>query len=362
MLEITEGESVALPEEHHEVHNLCAIIYDQLTEILKDEDGTYTDLKKTSFDIEETHKHFEDVRNDKIHALEFLAINGMNNELTTALIKHLVNGLIYDFASFMYESLDAAKKGKLTVAYALLRKPLTDVLLILEQILIDKEDFIQKFYHDGEPDSYDPGSQKIAKDQVIRNAVSKIRLGSMLNADFIYQIRYDKSCHYGLNGTSNQAIHIVTSQKHYKTERQGFNFFFLSQDDLNTYWNQYYNTVPYLLIYATAVVDEIVFQFLPDQLYTKQTKIIKRLLTFLVWGNSKSKPNKSKSSAIIDTIESLLAHKCKMCGNKIKFGIADLKLFITSDLMLCDNCFTNQFADPEFFEKFNKAWFEDIGV
>lgn len=364
MIEIQEGEVVPLPTEHHEAHNLCAIIYDHLTEILKDdnEEGVYDDLRRTSFSIKDTHERVEDMRNEKLHALEFLALNGMNSELTITLTKHLVNGLIYDFASFIYESLNAAKKGKLTVAYALLRKPLTDVLLLLEQILVDKEEFIQRFYHNGEPDGYDPGSQKIAKADVIKKAISKLNLKPMLSADFIYELRYDKSCHYGLNGISNQAIHIVTSQKYYKTENQGFNFFFLSEENFASYWNHYYNTVPYLLIYATAVVDEIIFDFLPEQLQVKQDKAIKRFLTLLVLSNSKIREGEEKYSVLLELIESLLVHKCRMCEHEIRFSMPDLKLFLTTDLMLCNNCFTNQFADPEFVAKFRKVWIEDFGL
>ena len=35
MLYINEGDEIALDEKFHEIHNLCAIIYDQLTEIFQ---------------------------------------------------------------------------------------------------------------------------------------------------------------------------------------------------------------------------------------------------------------------------------------------------------------------------------------
>ena len=47
--------------------------------------------------------------------------------------------VLADFVNFTFESLSCAMRGKMAVAFALLRKPFTDELLIFEQILDNEE-------------------------------------------------------------------------------------------------------------------------------------------------------------------------------------------------------------------------------
>jgi hypothetical protein len=59
MFEIIEGDQVTLPKEYHETHNLCAILYDQLTEIISNDNKTYDKFKTTTFSYTEAHKQIE---------------------------------------------------------------------------------------------------------------------------------------------------------------------------------------------------------------------------------------------------------------------------------------------------------------
>ena len=177
------------------------------------------------------------------------------------------------------------KKGKLSVAYALLRKPFTDELLLLEQLLADKEEFIDRFYIQGDPDLYDPQPRKykINNESTIKRAIDKLTSTTAIDAEFIFNVRYDKACEYGINGISNKALHIVTSDYNYKTQNQNLNFIFATQESRESMWQHFYYSVPYLLIYTASVVDEIIFSYLPDEIITKFCKIIKRQMIFLIW-------------------------------------------------------------------------------
>ncbi|WP_192821586.1 hypothetical protein [Rufibacter sp. LB8] len=276
MLYIEDGDEVKLPKKFHSINNLCAIIYDQLTEILTDEN--YISLKKTMIPFDkESQILISEFDNGEINPLDWLKENKLNDALATVLAKHISMSILSDFVNFIYESLSCARKGKMSVAYALIRKPLTDELLIFEQILNDKNEFVDRFFHDGLPSTYDPSERSLDKGQIIANAFEKIKAKFTLNKDIIYQLRYDKSCKAGINGISNQALHIVTKDSNYRTANQDLNFVFSNHDDLEKYFIHYYNFVPYLLIYSVAVIDELIFSLLPDNEQQKNLKAVKKL-------------------------------------------------------------------------------------
>ena len=169
MLYIQKDQKVHLDKKHHNTHNLCAIIYDQLTEILVNEN--YSGLLNTKFDLNkfdpEEREKFE---SGEIHPIDWLEANGLNEELCTVLTKHITMSILSDYVNFIYESLSCAMRGKMTVAYALLRKPFTDELLLFEQLLNNEEEFINRFFHEGDPSNYDPGNKKIDKLKIITNS------------------------------------------------------------------------------------------------------------------------------------------------------------------------------------------------
>jgi hypothetical protein len=175
--------------------------------------------------------------------------------------------LLEDLVDFISESLNACKNGKFSVSYALLRKPMLDELLMLEQILNDKEDFVKRYYIDGDVNLYDPSNKKkfdSLKMSIITESISNLPIHSMFNSDFIYDVRYNKDAKHGLNWITNQALHIVTTDSHYRTPNQDLNFVFSVTDDYHKYWHHYYSTVTYLLFYITSIVDEIIASLIPD--------------------------------------------------------------------------------------------------
>jgi hypothetical protein len=350
MLEIKKGDKVHLPKKHHEAHNICAHLYDLLTEIFHLE--LYSNLRLTNISLEENSILSQAFSNDKDHVLDILKSHNRNAELEDVLTKHITLSVLSDMLNFIYEAINIAKKGKMSVAYSLLRKPFTDELLILEQILIDKKDFIKRFFHDGEISSYDPSNPKLDKLKIIQSSIKNLNVNLMFNADLIYKLRYDKNTDAGINGLTNKALHIITNRTGYPTEKQNLNFVFSNQEDTKSQWDHFYFAVPLLLMYTTMVVDKIIFEYVEDENKRLVFKNIKRLIaSIMLYGKSKN----LKSGNLYKTIGKSLATKCHICCNENKFIGADFKLFFYEDIFLCSKCFNPIHFNSETLENFQNA-------
>lgn len=348
-LYIEDDEISNLPKRFRKVNNICAILYDQLTEIYVEEN--YEHLNHTEIVRPEFEKLSNELKNDGVHVLDWLRENGAINELTEVLTKHLVMSITSDFLNFMYESLRSAKNGKMTVAYALLRKPLTDELLILEQLLVDKHDFIQRFYMEGKITGYDPSprNKNIDKKSIIEEAVKRLYLFPIFVPDYIYEVRYDKSCDYGLSGITNQALHIVTNDLHYKTEEQNLNFVFSTEEDVKRYREHYYSFVPYLLNYAISVIDGIIFDILKDEdnQNLRYVKVLRRLTGFMLINKHTKTIDKKNIDNIFKIIGDGMPKECHICGHLNTVEQADFELFFYTEAFVCQNCFNNYLSTPE---------------
>ena len=344
MLTISKGDRVPLPKTYHDINNICASIYDHLTEILSD--SYYSSMSTTDIDFngdEELKKRFQ---SKPIAALEAA---GCKEELEIVLTKHLVMSLISDMGNFIYEALSNARRGKMSVAFALLRKPFTDQLLILEQILVDRKGFIESFYHNGNPIDYDPSAKSLKKDEIIKAAIEKLNTVKMFDGDLFYRMRYDKSLYSGINWISNHALHIVTRDKQYATSKQSFNFIFSGKNDVKKYWKHFYRVVPYLLIYTAAIIDEIVFDFIEDPQNRKGVKSLKRLIAIDAVINKK-RENDSLSKALAD----IFSTECEHCKSKSAFIDADFNLYFYEDIFICSNCFNLLPINKDVFALFGK--------
>lgn len=338
MLYIKEGDVTRLPEEYHNANNVAAHIYDQLTDLVSN-DAHSQYFKHTPFKVPPGEEStLEAIKSENTGILDWLRQKGMNEELEVVLVKHVTLSILSDISNFLYESLNNAQKGKMTVAYALLRKPFTDELLLLEQILIDSEKFIQNFFHKGDIDLYDPASRRNSPDKnAIVEAAHKRIVFPILSSEMIYQLRYDKSYSAGINGISNQALHIVTADRAYKTLDQNLNFVFSGPDDQARYLKHYYYFVPLLLIYAAAIADEIMFQFLPE-IERKYYGMLKKIKRLIAMDKLMLPESEGKITAIFAEI---FSGECNECGSQMQFDQADFNLFFETNNFICSSCFTS---------------------
>jgi hypothetical protein len=335
MLTIKDGESWPLPNRFHSTNNICAIIYDQLTEVLVNKE--FGELIRTGLNINEKHKDsISELEAGNIHVLDWMLKYDYNQELTSVLTKHLTLSILADFVNFIYESLNCARKGKISIAYSLLRRPFTDELLILEQLLVDNIGFVDRFFYKGDQKLYDPSKNRNQK-QTIEKAHDKITGLYSCSSELIYKIRYDKSYPIGINGISNRAIHIVTTDPNYKTESQNLNFIFDVENEYLKYCEHYYFIVPLLLAYSVSVVDEIIFQFMNEEKYQvlKTLRAFRRMIAidYVIF------EDRGKDSIVSFLLEAL-EHVCAKCNLSSKLNSADFKLFIEKSFFVCPHCFT----------------------
>lgn len=353
MLIIEEGQDIPLPKKYHSVNNLCAVIYDQLTSILTEKHF----LKHIVVDltIDPAHQQFVDeLKNDSIHAFDFMKANGLNKELTEILTKHITMSVLGDFIDFVYESLSCAQRGKMSVAYALLRKPLTDELLIFEQLLVAPVDFVRLYFHVGDPKGYDPSGPNLNRLQIIQDVFNVSDPGPLYTTDLVHGLRYDKQNPSGINGVSNQALHIVTTHRAYRTEDGELNFVYSNRRDYQRYWRHYYYFVPYLLIYAAHVIDELVFGWMPDFRRLRAVRAFQRLVGIFYWSKfmqGRRKQIKASHQKMLTIFAQSLNGPCDHCGKQQVFTDADFLLFFNELILLCPYCLHNHLTSPGIVER-----------
>ena len=355
MIYIEKGDKVILPKKFHQQHNISVVLYDFLVDILKK--PRYKGLTSTGIPLDNgSKKIINKINKGGIHILDYLESSNRKTEIVTVLTKHVFTSVLHDMASFIYESLSCARRGKMSVAYALLRKPLTDELIILEQLLIDKEDFIDRFYFQGTLKLYDPSAKNLKHDkliQIISKAIEKVGLIGPFFSSLVYDLRYNKGSVSGLNGMMNHGHHIVTDDKNYKTEDKNFNFVFSVEEDYHKYWDHYYYFVPYLLIYLSCIVDRLAHSLVNVNSEYASQREFKRYLSMLFWVRETS----SRSNKSVDKFFRLLGKElvttCK-CGNTNKLIEADFRLYFEIDAIPCTQCFENLFRTTDLPKKISK--------
>lgn len=334
MIIIEKGQKTKVPKAFHFVNNICAYIYDQLTEILSD--SFYMDMANSNVDFDGDEKLKEAFNDTQDHPLDILQKADRNHDIEIIVTKHVVMSIIADMVNFLYESIVIAQKGKMSVAYALLRKPFTDQLLILEQIMSGRTDFINRYFHDGDPKNYDPSARDIDKKAIIDNALKKLN-SVIFQSDIIHDLRYDKSCEAGINAYTNHALHIVTNDKNYKTENQGLNFTFpLDDEDLEDFFSHYYYAVSILLIYTASVVDKIVFELIENIDGRKEEKLFKRFLASIMLYDDEQK---SFSKKMYSAFSKMLVTECSICKYTNKFTKKDFEDYFYEHFFACKKCY-----------------------
>ncbi|OGS20068.1 MAG: hypothetical protein A3J83_03605 [Elusimicrobia bacterium RIFOXYA2_FULL_40_6] len=241
-----------LPKKYKDLHNPCFYFHDILAKIVVEGE------RKKLFNTIIKSENYEDSKSSekcKENIFEWLKTKGYKKEMELILIRQILLATLSDFCHYVYEALKCSEKGKLSITYTLLRKPFKDTLLIYEWILADRNKFLDCFQLD--PEHYDIGNiDQACKKDYITKSLGLIKYKTF-NADFIYDIRYSKKIHYGLEGLWNRANHIVTTCEHYKTESMNLNFVFSNNIDKEKQWHHLYILLPSLLFYTIEVVQAL---------------------------------------------------------------------------------------------------------
>lgn len=248
-----------LPEKYRFSHEFCFFLHDQLVEALKS--GEKADI----FAHEKTMKpneikEIEGLESEEL--LSWLETNGHEDLVLSLYYKQICAALISDMLHFIYEALQCSKKGKLTVTYALLRKPFKENLFYLEWLLGDPKGLLSRFQLGSiKKLSINSALNEDERIEVISNALKETSSGDWLSAEFIYALRFDKKYEDSLEPLFQKANHLVTTFRFLETEGQNFNFVFSDNDSWESQWEHLYNFLPILLFHTVEVVESLLAKF-----------------------------------------------------------------------------------------------------
>jgi hypothetical protein len=324
-----------LPENYRFSHQYVFFLHDFLVRIIKKGEPKGNFNISFEFRDKKLIKKIEGLSGEDL--LNTLIANGYEDECDLLILKQIFIAVLSDFLHFIYTALKASESAKLSVAYALLRKPLKDNLFILEWMLADTEDFLnnyksEKSFKDLTIDKI-PSNRKI---EIIEKANSKIIL-PIIPPDFIYELRYDKSKEYSFEPIWQKANHLITSCMHYKTEEMNLNFVFSDDYAKENQWNTLYFLLPSLLFYAVQIFMVTYSNLVPEE--DIDVDFLNRAaIGFVLASKQTSGQNDVYENAVQD-----LPIKCMKCGTEFKITEKIEKQIMNKWIYRCPKRHRNDF-------------------
>jgi len=330
-----------LPRKYWYSHQFCFFIHDQLVQIISsgERDGIFK--VKIEFKDAELVKKIHKLSGEGL--LDWLENNGYEDIIYDITYRQVCVALLADVCHFVYEALDCSKKEKLTVTYALLRKPFKENLFYLEWLLADPEDFIQKFYSDGIKSLILSGFGAISPDKrkkIIKGAMKKTKHGEWIDSEFIYKLRYDKRVPFGMEQLWQKANHLITTYRFLETEEKNINFVFSSYEDHKSQWDYLYSFLPILLFHTLQIMEALIGTFAIIQNEEEQNLInLRTTIGFLFWVEKRPRP--IKINALQEITEGFKDAQlyCPKCKKQMFFKKKDLKLFCEQGIFKCRSCY-----------------------
>jgi len=326
------------PKKYEFAHEYSFFLHDILVSIIKDGEGSKL------FEVRHKFKDKTEAKNwnsQKLNGEEFwfwLKSNGYENIIREYSQKQVFIATLSDFCHYIYTSLKSSEKGKLSVAYELIRKPLKENLLFLEWLLADPEEFSDNFNKGKVLDIAIAKISKEKKIKIISDALNNSKYPSWINAQFIYDLRYSKNVDYGFEKLWNKATHLITNFEEFKTEDENLNFVFSDNNAKETLWAQYYKILPLLLFHTVQITLGYISKIgeLPilDDFFLETRKMIGFTLVL-----SKDSKNDVILKAARDTLKGFDL-QCPLCKQKVKLNKTNLINFYKDSLLECTICHT----------------------
>jgi hypothetical protein len=293
--------------------------------------------------------HFKDKRHDeevsqlRLKGKEialWLEKNGYRDELEKMMLRTLYPALLWDLHQFVAEALECSEKARLTVTYALLRKPFRDDLFYLEWLLAKPRDFIVTF-QDNNPTEYSL-DKMLREDKVrgiVKEAVSKTAKKDSVDPDVIYDMRYNKIVEYSFDAMWNKALHLITTAKTHSTEHRNMNFIFSDDEDRAYQWRHIYSFLPVALDYAVDVAESLMYTMVGDQRPNYYVDFFHRELGFAVWSKEVVdwQDNPKLSSEMPNDLDDL-HFACPKCNKVIDMQGNLARTLFLERKMKCPKC------------------------
>jgi len=241
-----------LPKEFRMSHDNCVFLINQIEEFVIDK--TYDKLRFQEISI----KSEKEIKPDE-HIFDFLVRTERLKEYEEIVRNNLINALISDVCYFTQTALLCSLQRRLTVTFALLRKPFVYNLLVFLRIMFE-DDFLNKF---NDQEGFDTTSlTNIKKKELIKKSLSCLITKSITEND-IFDFIFNNTNPDSLINMTNKALHLSTTRNKYnKTEIQNLNFIFKNYENNLSQWNYIYKRLPMLLLYYVEIIESLVFNIL----------------------------------------------------------------------------------------------------
>ena len=336
-----------LPKKYEFSHHFAFFLHDILAHMVVQGEKEKLFFVEFDFLSEKDWKKFEQLNLSGESLWNWLDNNNYNWVTEQLAKKQCLVALLSDFCQYIYESLICSQKGKLSVAYSLLRKPLKDNLFYLEWLFSDPEEFHDSF-HQSNPDEFSLSSiSKENKLQIIANAISSTKHKEWLSPEFIYDLRYNKNVDYGFESLWNKATHLITNFRAYTTEPGNFNFIFSDTESKLSQWDHYYSFLPLILFHAVEVLNSLL-KNLTEKKYENTIDEFRRIVGFILWSHETNSDSDSKSLLKhARDILNVFKLSCPICRKKVSLIQQNLKSFFYNSGLTCQICGTEIYINLE---------------
>ena len=246
-----------LPPQFDVAHDLCFVLHDLMAQLIVE--GMRSGIFHARFDLRSDEERISLEESENV--LDWLHQTGQVEERTKVLVSTVTPAVLSDMMHCIYEALECSRKGKLAIAFMLIRKPLQESLYVLESIFIDRIGFEGKLYEDPLKLRPQNAGGVDGHTRRIQAVLEKIDDGVRFNAEYIARLRYDKKSDDSFDGICNKAMHLFTEHSAIRTEKQNINFIFSNSETMYSQWSYLYSRLPYLMLYMLSLVEHIAIEF-----------------------------------------------------------------------------------------------------
>jgi hypothetical protein len=270
-------ENTFLSEKHKAAYELCFILHDIMLQLLASGE------KASVFNITIPLKDDADriALNETSDIFDWLEKTSRHDDKALLLVTTVLPAVLSDMLHCIYEALESSRKGKLAITFMLLRKPLQESLFLMETIIVDRVEFVEKLSNNPQQlYSQKAGGLNIHTKRIQR-VIDVVDNLCQFNSEYVSQLRYDKNSEDSFDGICNKAMHLFTDSKAIRTEPLNINFIFSDDESKETQWSYLYSRLPYLLLYTHRVVEYIFSTIIttdPDYLKDMERRISAHIL------------------------------------------------------------------------------------
>jgi hypothetical protein len=328
-----------LPEQFRFSHEFAFFLHDILASVVVVGERAGIFNTRVHFDSSSDIEAFSRLSGDELW--NWLQENGYEEAIFEIAYKQSIVALLSDLGHFVYEALSCSEKGKLTVAYSLLRKPFKENLFYFEWLLADPEDFKQKFHEEGTDTLVLVGRQSVPRErrlEIIQEAVAKTRFPDWVSAQFLYDLRYSRDADYGFDRLWNQATHLITTFRAFRTEDENFNFVFSTRGAHLDQWRHIYSLVPLLLYHTVEVIEALIATITDLDSLEIDWDYTRRVAGFGLWVRDFYSDERNGLLQSLLNNWNNLNLKCPKCGRTVNFDEVSLERLYKLGEVKCRAC------------------------